>query len=511
MVRSRKSWSADLKQSAFYRLASAITIASLLLSLVGAILPPPSAQAGLVQAPPDTGTPTATPATASTATSAPTGTATSVPTSTATTVATATATAIPAASPTSVPATATAVPATATPIVAATATAAGTASPSPTLTSTPTPTPLPTAVVAGARASAVEMGASGGTLTLSTAGSLAVPSGALTSPLRIGYVALDRRFAPGLGRYHPAGRVFRIEAFGPAGDPLATSFKAPAAVRFEIDGPELPPALAKAPALRRQTAKGWESLPSARDGSGGLVAELRGLPATLVLVDSSREVSTTALDPTDPAALQLPDGYWAMAAVDDSGNLIWMKTTSANSSTYWAPPSTVEPSALMPALVRLGSTLGLFYGKSDGAVRQVYLRTSTDGGATWSAPVQLTSETANVYQVQASLAGGVAYVFWSRSDASGLLQYRTSTDLASWTPAASVGQAIGPLSADRVRPEFDVKRLSSGLWALAWNDYHPSQPTWDGYNGLWYASSADLGSTSWGNKQVLNLDYLGER
>lgn len=94
------------------------------------------------------------------------------------------------------------------------------------------------------------------------------------------------------------------------------------------------------------------------------------------------------------------------------------------------------------------------------------MKTSTDEGATWSAATQLSSEAVDVYQVQVLIDGSTASVFWSKSDTSRLLQYRTSTDLASWAAAASVGQPIGPLQGSTY-PSFGVQHLGSGSWALS--------------------------------------------
>jgi hypothetical protein len=147
--------------------------------------------------------------------------------------------------------------------------------------------------------------------------------------------------------------------------------------------------------------------------------------------------------------------------------LLFRRTLGAAEPQYWRDGVTVETGADAPAMVSLGGTTALFYRKAVGTVQQVFLRTSTDDGATWSAPTQLTSEAVSVYQIQASNVGGTIYMFWSRSDTSGVLQYRTSTNLASWSSPATVGQQIGPLQGNTF-PFFDIKKLSSGTWALSW-------------------------------------------
>jgi Neuraminidase (sialidase) len=104
----------------------------------------------------------------------------------------------------------------------------------------------------------------------------------------------------------------------------------------------------------------------------------------------------------------------------------------------------VEPAAERPAMTRLGNTTALFYGKMVGAVREIFLKTSTDDGATWSAATQLTSGSpAHVFQMQALNLDGTIHLFWSRSDTSGQLQYITSGNLSSWSARLPSGSRWG--------------------------------------------------------------------
>lgn len=170
---------------------------------------------------------------------------------------------------------------------------------------------------------------------------------------------------------------------------------------------------------------------------------------------------------------------------------------------------TIDGSADSPALVRLGSTLGLFYRKTVSGVKQGMLKTSTDDGITWSGATQLSSETANVYQIQATNVAGTVYVFWSLSNTSGTVRSLTSTDLGSWSSQSTLGRTIGPLQSNTY-PIFDVRNFASGTWGLAWingsttGDY----PVGAGdlaYPVVWFATSTDL--ASWSTAQELSVAY----
>lgn len=150
-------------------------------------------------------------------------------------------------------------------------------------------------------------------------------------------------------------------------------------------------------------------------------------------------------DPKDPAAVQYSDGAWGLAYNDAAipVKLLFRRSLGGADPQYWRDPVTVETGAEIPAMITLGSSTAVFYRKTVGTVGQVFLKTSGDDGATWSAGTQLTSETTNVYQIQASNVGGTIHLFWSRSDTSGLLQY-----------------ARAPISAPGARPRRSDNQLA---------------------------------------------------
>ena len=343
---------------------------------------------------------------------------------------------------------------------------------------------------------------------------MVVPTGALNARSRFSRWIVEMRLAGDLFHYHPLGQPITIEAQRTdTGSPVGPLLR-PATVRLKLDQWGFPLSASQRPSIRLLKSTGWERTPSAYDSrSQTLTLSLDALPATIALVDESQPPSAENWDPLDPSALQLSDDSWALA-YSDGNDLLYRRSLGNQEPLYWLDAVTVEATADSPALVKLGSTLALFYRKTSGSYRQVFLRTSTDDGLTWSGATQLTTETANVYQIQAVTSGGTVYLFWSLSNTSGLLQYRTSIDLATWTTKASVGQAIGPNSLNTY-PAFDIKKLSSGTWVLTWLNKATICSGCTGldlqaknslyYPVVWTATSSDL--SAWTNSQELTLPY----
>ncbi len=258
-------------------------------------------------------------------------------------------------------------------------------------------------------------------------------------------------------------------------DSAVTRLAVPAVLRVKLDRPEVRLSPSVRPALRVLRPTGWELVPAIYDPqSKSLSASLTELPVTVAVVDDAAPAGSGDWDPKDPAAVQFSDGAWGVAAIDGATppNLLYRRALGTQEPVYWLDALTIDSASDSPALVRLSSTIALFYRKASGSVKQVWLRTSTDDGASWSSATQLTTESVNVYQIQASVTGGTVYVFWSLSDTSGTLQYRTSTDLSSWAAKATVGQAVGPLQ-NNTSPQFDLKKYSSGTWGLTWLNSTP--------------------------------------
>lgn len=339
-----------------------------------------------------------------------------------------------------------------------------------TLTATPaTSTPTATTVAITSTSSGVDVGTEGGIVDLPGGAELIMPSGALLAPGRVSRNSVEMRLSNGLFRYHPIDQPMHIEARRIDNAAPLSQLQIPATVRLKLDRPEVPKDRVKSPAVRVLKSTGWELVPSSYDQASMVVTvSLTELPVTLAVVDDSQPVTAADWDPKDPAAVQFADGSWGVAYVDGNNptNVLYRRSLGTESPTRWLDAVTVDSSADSPAMVNLGSTTALFYRKSVSSVYQVFMRTSTDYGKTWSTATQLTTETVSVYQIQASVTSSTVYLFFSLGNTSGLLQYRTSTDLSSWVAKASVGQAIGPLQ-NSTLPVFDIKRFSSGTWGLA--------------------------------------------
>lgn len=211
--------------------------------------------------------------------------------------------------------------------------------------------------------------------------------------------------------------------------------------------------------------------------------------------------------------MQFANGDWGLVFADASNpaNLLFARGTGSPAPDQWQSPVTIATGgADAPALVRVGaSTLAVFYRAVVGSVEQVMLRTSADGGATWSSATQLSTETTNVYQIQATQDGSTVYVFWSLNltAGTGVLRYRTSTTLSTWSTTTTVGQTIGISTGSYAVPTFDVKKLSSGRWWLVWTAADsgggdPALPV------VWVATSADL--ATWAAATKLTASY-GDR
>ena len=228
-----------------------------------------------------------------------------------------------------------------------------------------------------------------------------------------------------------------------------------------------------------------------------------GRMATTSSITVTNAPAATYIHEGTPTGLELADGSVLLAWLGFDGRLYARRNLGTATDPVWGPLVTVrEPlnsgtaSAIgvdSPSLVRLGSTLALFHTFSDGAYFQVWITTSTDSGATWSMPVQITHEDGHVQRLQAVTSGGTVYLFWSRQDTNGKLFYQTTTDLTSWTAKTTVGQQVG-VQADNTTSNFGITRLAAGTWVLGWLAPHAGGDTY--HPTVHVATSADLATWS---------------
>jgi len=168
----------------------------------------------------------------------------------------------------------------------------------------------------------------------------------------------------------------------------------------------------------------------------------------------------------DPAAIKLSNGTWLMAYLQSAPNLMVRRNPGSLEEPAWQEPTLVENGAISPTLVQTADGVGLFYLKSDGSHWQAWVRWSSDGGETWGTPSSITSETTDIYQIQATNNGGQVYLFWSLAD--GSLFYCTGGP-GGWSGKSQVGRKVGVLQS-QTTPAFDIKPLSGGGWGLAYLD-----------------------------------------
>ena len=371
--------------------------------------------------------------------------------------------------------------------------------------------PLP---LAAGDANGVEVGPEGGTVDLPGGGQLIVPAGAVQVRTRFSRYSVEMNQVGGLRRYHPLGEAVHVEARRSDTGAAVTTLQRSATARLNFSGPLRE---SQSPAVRAQKVTGWELVSSSLDRAAmALTITVSSLPVTLAMIDDSTPPGSGEWDPADPAAVQLGDGSWGVAYTDAASpaHTLYRRYLGTQEPPYWLDAVTVDTGVNyldlpVPALVTISSTLALFYRKTTGGVKQVFLCTSTDDGINWSSATQLTTESVDIYQVQASNVSGTVYLFWSLSNTSGTLQYKTSTDLSNWSSAATVGQAIGPWQ-NGTNPGFDIKKFGSGTWGLVWLNPatcatpNPPCTTWEQnnvtnnyfYPVVWYATSTDLSSWS---------------
>jgi hypothetical protein len=206
---------------------------------------------------------------------------------------------------------------------------------------------------------------------------------------------------------------------------------------------------------------------------------------------------------------------WAFLGV--RGKLYVRRNVGSLSEPAWRPLVSVRDvtpgnvGAGSPGVVRFDATHAPFHAYPDtGNLFQGWLTTSSDNGATWSAPVKLTAETGHVGRVQAVVDGGTVRLFSSRQDTNGRLSTRTSTDLSNWSAKTTVSQSIGA-AAKNVTSNFGVVKLASGSWLRGWIapssiGEAPNAPAGSlDYPAVTVATSADL--AAWSSATELNLAY----
>ncbi len=210
------------------------------------------------------------------------------------------------------------------------------------------------------------------------------------------------------------------------------------------------------------------------------------------------QLTTDPSSDYDPAIVQASDGtIWVVWYSYRSGNAdIWYKT-STDGGTSWSVATQLTTDAnsdYSPAITQTSdSTIWVVWYSYRSGNADIWYKTSSDGGATWSSAVQLTTAPEGDYRPAiAPTSDGTIWVFWDswRSDHPAIW-YKTSSDGgASWSPDAEFSTDTNwdwmPVIVQTSDGTIWVAR-QSWSWDL-WN--------WD----IWYKTSSD-GGTTWSADQ----------
>ena len=213
------------------------------------------------------------------------------------------------------------------------------------------------------------------------------------------------------------------------------------------------------------------------------------------------QVTTDLGSDYDPSIVQAADGtLWVVWYSRRSGNSdIWYKTSPDGGATWSAAAqlTTNTSSDYDPAIAQAadGTLWAVWYSYRSGNA-DIWYKTSSDGGATWSAATQLTTDTDRDYEPAiAQATDGTLWVVWYsyRSGNADIWGKYTTDDGATWSAAV---QLTTDSNSD-YRPEI-TSTSDEKLW-LVWYSYrtHPSR--------VWYMTSADNGAT-WSPPAALGND-----
>jgi hypothetical protein len=210
------------------------------------------------------------------------------------------------------------------------------------------------------------------------------------------------------------------------------------------------------------------------------------------------QLTTDPSDDYGPVIMQANNGtIWVVWYSYRSGNAdIWYKT-SAYGGAIWSADTrlTTDPNDdYNPAIMQTsdGTIWVLWYSYRSGNA-DIWYKTSSDGGATWSSDVQLTTAPDGDYRPAIAQTGdGTIWVLWdSRRPDHPAIWYKTSTDSgASWSPEAEFSTDTNWDYAPTIAQTSD-----GTIWVarMSWS--------WDeGKFDIWYKTSSD-GGASWSADQ----------
>ncbi len=178
--------------------------------------------------------------------------------------------------------------------------------------------------------------------------------------------------------------------------------------------------------------------------------------------------------------------------------------TSYNLGQSWFQSVQLASDASGPSWAQIGNKKGLFYKKLvDGKWQVAYKVTENDVNS-WTDEIILSNSAVSIYNVDATEdpAAKKVYVFYS--DDTGILRYRVSSDLVTWTAEQTVPVTLAPNSYPNRYPSFGIEKLRNGNWGLAYiaaddSTYHYSKALFTTSKNLidWQEPSILMASTLW--------------
>jgi hypothetical protein len=166
--------------------------------------------------------------------------------------------------------------------------------------------------------------------------------------------------------------------------------------------------------------------------------------------------------------------------VDDSNNDRVQSASSSDGGASWGAPVTLSDpgqNGQNPQVVTDGSTITAVWSRYDGSNKRVQSASSSDGGASWGAPVTLSDPGQNAQSAQVVTDGSTITAVWQRYDGSNnRVQSASSLDGgASWGAPVTLS--------DPGQGAYDAQVVTDGITITAvWSRY-------DGSNDRVQASS----------------------
>jgi len=201
----------------------------------------------------------------------------------------------------------------------------------------------------------------------------------------------------------------------------------------------------------------------------------------------------------NPAITQTDDGtVWVVWASGRGGYGIWYKTSSDSGET-WSGDSPIDLGGMwgyMPAIAQTsdGKIWVAFYAYESGNP-DIWYTTSSNGGATWSYPSQITTDLDSDYcPAIMQTSDGKIWVAWS--------SYRSGNDDIWYKTSGDAGETWSPDYQLTTGPDNDwspaITQADDGTVWVVWRSGR------SGGNGLWYKTSPDGGET-WSADSPIDL------